>query len=348
MLADEIEFVIGVDTHAASHTLVLLEAATQVRRRTLTLPADRDGYRRALRFAARSAPGRRAWALEGSGCYGAGLARGLERAGEQVLEVERPRRPGLRGRLKSDELDAERAARALLSGQAGAQPRRGGEREALRVLLVAREAAVAVRSSGLNRLRALVVTAPEPLRARLRERTQASLVKACLRLRSDQRLASEQRAYLLSLRGCARRVRAATLEAATLERELRTLLERHWPRLLAEPGVGPISAAQLVVSWSHPGRLRSEAAFARLAGVAPLEASSGKVIRHRLDRGGDRRLNRALHTIMLSRRRHHPETIAYHERRLSEGKSSAETNRCLKRYLARSLFRMLETTPPSA
>lgn len=167
-------------------------------------------------------------------------------------------------------------------------------------------------------------------------------------LRADRAQAPEVRACLLALRLCARRVDEASKEAAALEREIRVLVEGVCPRLLQEPGVGPISAATLLVSWSHRGRLRSEAAFARLAGAAPIPASSGHIVRHRLDRGGDRRLNRALHTIALSRRKYDPRTIAYVERRRAEGKSLREAVRCLKRYLARSLFRLLESSAVSA
>jgi transposase len=137
---------------------------------------------------------------------------------------------------------------------------------------------------------------------------------------------------------------AATSEAQTLEREIEQLVQRLAPALLEEPGVGPISAGFLLLGWSHRGRLRSEAAFARLVGAAPIPASSGSVSRYRLDRGGDRRLNRALHTILLARRQHHPPTIAYIQRRVSEGKSSREAGRCLKRYLARHFYRLLEQT----
>jgi transposase len=149
---------------------------------------------------------------------------------------------------------------------------------------------------------------------------------------------------VLALGLCARRVLVATDEAQTLEREIEQLVRTLVPGLLTEPGVGPISAGFLLLGWSHPERVRSEAAFARLAGSAPIPASSGKVTRHRLDRGGDRRLNRALHTIVLARRRNDPATIAYIERRVSEGKSTREAVRCLKRYLARHLYRTLEAT----
>ena len=262
-----------------------------------------------------------------------------------MLEVDRPRRHGHRGRAKSDSLDALRAARSALAGTPLALPRAAGTREAMRVLLTTREAAVAVRRSGLSQLRAHLISAPEQLRERLRGLPPATLLRRCASLRPDRRQPSEMRATVLALRSCARRIDAATREAAALERELQQLVHELAPHLLNQTGIGTICAAQLLIAWSHPGRLRSEAAFARLAGVAPLPASSGKLIRHRLDRGGDRQLNRALHTIVLTRRRCDPDTIAYLTRRKAEGKTDREAIRCLKRYLARSIYRRLETTP---
>jgi transposase len=343
MLADEVVFVLGVDTHADNHALALVEARSQRTRRTLTVAASRRGYRQALRLACRHAPGRRAWAIEGSGSYGAGLARFLCERGERVLEVERPARQGGRGRLKSDALDAERAARQLLAG-AGARPRRGAETQALRALLTTREGASCACTAALNELRALIVCSPPELRERLQGLSEAALLTACVRLR-PRRGDSERAALALALRSLALRVRRLRGEARTLERELARRVQLLAPPLLAQRGVGPISAAALLIAWSQPGRLRSEAAFARLAGVAPIPASSGKVVRHRLDRGGDRQLNRALHTIVLSRRRVDAETKRYIARRVSEGKSEREATRCLKRYLARSLFRILEAMP---
>jgi transposase len=344
MLADDVAYVIGVDTHAEEHALALVEAGTQRTRRSLTIPATRRGYRQALRLARRQAPGRRVWALEGTGSYGAGLARFLSERGEGVLEVERPRREGRRGRLKSDALDAERAARSALQGTAGALPRLDSKTLALRALLTTREGAVSASTAAINELRALLVSAPPELRERLQGRSSAALVEACARLRGG-RADSERAALALALRSLAHRIRRLRSEAQELEDELARRVEALAPELLARRGVGPICAAALLVAWSEPGRLRSEAAFARLAGVAPIPASSGKLVRHRLDRGGDRRLNRALHTIVLSRRRVDPETKAYVARRVSEGKSEREAVRCLKRYLARSLFRLLEAMP---
>jgi transposase len=344
MLAEGADCVVGVDTHGQRHSFALVDAGTGVLVREWVLPASCRGYRRALALARELAPGRRVWALEGSGCYGAGLARYLLAAGECVREVERPLRRGIEGRLKSDSLDAVRAARAAFERPL-AIPRAGGTREALRVLLTTREQAVQVRRVGLNQLRALLVTAPDGLRQRLSGLPRTRLTTRCATLRLRISADEQDRASTLALRLCAHRVRAADHEAQTLEREIERLVRTLAPALLDEPGVGPISAGFLLLGWSHHGRLRSEAAFARLAGSAPIPASSGKTVRHRLDRGGDRRLNRALHTIVLARRRHHPATIAYIERRLSEGKTNREAVRCLKRYLARHLYRLLEQTP---
>lgn len=344
MVTDALDVVIGVDTHRDTHAFALVRCRDGVLVGEQELAANRAGYRAALRLGTRSGR-RRLWALEGTGSYGAGLARFLQERGERVLEVERPAREGSRRRLKSDSLDALRAARAALAGQALASPRAAGRREALRVLLQTREGAVQTRRCGLNQLRALLVCAPEDLRERLRGHARDALVRACTHLRPQQRSRPERYATALALRSLARRIEQATREAAELERELRRAVSELCPQLLALDGVGPITAAQVLVSWSHRGRFRSEAAFARLAGAPPIPASSGKVVRHRLDRGGDRRLNRALHTIVLTRRRGDLATRTYIARRVSEGKSERDAVRCLKRYLARQLFRLLESTP---
>ena len=343
MLADEPELVVGVDTHAEQHTFCLVDAGSQRTIAFASCPVSREGYRRALRLVCRRG-GRRLWAVEGTGSYGKGLTRFLAERGERVLEVERPKRSEAKGRGKDDRLDAERAARAVLSGKAGSAPRQGGWQEALRVLLTTREAAVDVRRSGLNQLHALVRGAPERLAEKLRGLSGDRLQAACLRLRPGRWHDPETRACADCLRSTAERVRHATAEADQHERELAALVREQAPQLLARKGVGPISAGWLLNAWSYPGRIRSEAAFARLAGAAPIPASSGNTQRHRLDRGGDRRLNRALHTIVLSLRRSDPQTQHYIARRLSEGKSNREATRSLKRYLARSLFRLMEAT----
>jgi transposase len=344
MLADAVDVVIGVDTHRDRHAFALVAAPSGALLGEAELEANAAGYAQVLALVRAAAPSERAWAVEGTGSYGAGLTAFLTARGERVLEVERPRRPaGRRG--KSDKLDALAAARALLGAERPpARPRAGGKRAALAALLRTRESALQARRGALCQLRALLLVLPDGRRQRLRGLTRARLLHACARLRAEGELGG----LLRSLRSLARRIQALDREARLLERELEALVEQLAPGLLAEPGVGPISAAQLLASWSHKGRLRSEAAFARLAGAPPVPASSGETIRHRLDHGGDRQLNRALHTIVVSRRKHHADTITYIDRRRREGKSTRDAIRCLKRYLARQLFRFLEAMPQQA
>jgi transposase len=344
MLADELDYVVGVDPHRDTHALAIVHAATGAAVVPAQVAASERGYAQALGLAEREAPGRRAWAIEGTGSYGAGLARFLAGRGEWVLEVGRTRRER-RSHSKTDALDALRAARSVLGTARLASPRAAGEREALRALMVARAGALAAKKAGLCQLRALIVTCPEPLRSELRAPTRARLLRRLALVRPDRHKDAELRGTLIALRALARRVQALTAEERELKREIQALVARLAPTLLHEPGVGPVAAAQVLLSWSHHGRFRSDAAFARLAGAAPIPACSGLTRRHRLDPGGDRQLNRALHTIVVSRRRHDPATIAYVERRRAEGKSVREAIRCLKRYLARSLFRQLEAMP---
>ena len=344
MLADELDYVIGVDPHRDTHALAVVDVRNGAVVFEATAVADGEGYESVLRFANQHAPGRRAFGIEGTGSFGAGLARFLVSHEERVLEVGRLRRERQSG--KSDALDAIRAARSVLGQTRPARPRAGGEREALRALSAAREGAVEARRAGLCQLRGLLVSAPEPLRAELRSLTRAQLLRRLAAVRPEGRQDPELRGTLLALRALARRVKALTVEERELAREIETLTRKLAPQLLAQPGVGPLAAAQVLISWSHRGRITSEAAFARLAGCAPIPASSGQTVRYRLDRGGDRRLNRALHMILVTRRRTHAPTIAYIERRIHEGKSRREAIRCLKRYLARNLYRLLETGSP--
>jgi transposase len=211
-------------------------------------------------------------------------------------------------------------------------PRAGQRREALRLLLLARRSAVDVRREALVQLRSVIVTAPDQLREGLRGLPVQRLLDRCSRFRRSTTATPDELAARLVLRTLARRIEAVTVEAAELEREILAHVRVLAPQLLDEPGVGPIVAAQLLVAWSHHGRVRSEAAFARLAGAAPIPASSGQTTRHRLSRGGDRQLNRALHTVILHRRLHDPATQAYIARRVAEGKSRRDAVRLLKRY----------------
>lgn len=261
-----------------------------------------------------------------------------------MVEIDRPKRPARRNGAKSDTLDAYRAAREALARNHLAQPRQRGTREAIRVLFCTREGAVRARSRAICHLKALIVSAPTQLRDQLNHHSGDALIERCARLRIMASHSVEHRATVRTLRSTARRIQMLSAEADDLEAELEILVADTAPELLAEPGVGAISAAQVLNAWSHPGRLHSEAAFAMLSGSAPIPASSGQTIRHRLNRGGDRQLNRALHTIVLSRMRFHPETRAYVQRRTAEGRTPRDIKRCLKRYVARRLFRLLETT----
>jgi transposase len=347
MLADELDYVIGVDTHRDQHALAVVAAVTGAVVAQTTVRADGRGYVDARRFVDKHAAGVRLWAVEGAGHYGAGLSRFLAEHGETVLEVGRQPRGERRLRGKDDALDAIRAARTGLAAETLTLPRAGEHQEALRVLLLARRSAVDVRRVALVQLRSVIVTTPEQLREELRRLPPGQLLRRCSRFRHSDSRPADQRAIVLTLRSLARRIEAATAEAEELEREILQHVRALVPELLSEPGVGPIVAAQLIVTWSHPGRLHSEACFARLAGVAPLPASSGQTIRHRLSRGGDRQLNRALHTVILHRRQHDPATRDYIARRVAEGKSTRDATRILKRYLARHLYRVMQNSSPA-
>jgi transposase len=347
MLADQLDYVVGVDPHRDSHALAVVHVVSGAVVFEANIAANSSGYAQALKLVDQHAAGRRAFAVEGTGSFGAGLTRFLTVRGERVLEVGRLRRERRSGG-KTDALDAIRAARGVPAHSRLATPRASGEREGLRALMAAREGAVNAKRAGLCQLRDLLVTTPEPLRSELRPLTRARLLQRLAATRPERRTDPELRGALLALRAVARRVLQLTAEERELAREIETITRKLAPQLLQQPGVGPLAAAQLVLSWSHRGRISSEAAFARLAGCAPIPASSGQTVRYRLDRSGDRRLNRALHMILVTRRRTHPPTIAYIQRRTQEGKSRREATRCLKRYLARNLYRLLEQGAPLA
>jgi transposase len=263
----------------------------------------------------------------------------LAARGEVVRESGRTSRAERRLRGKDDPRDATRAARSALATTQPASPRSGQRQEALRVLLLTRRSAVDVRRVALVQLRSLIVTAPDELRNELRRLPLGELLRRCRRCRRFRRSSSrppDQLATVLVLRSLAQRIQAATQEADELEREILAHVRALAPTLFDEPGIGPIVAAQVIVTWSHHDRITSEAAFARLAGVAPLSASSGLATRHRLS-GGDRQLNRALHPVILHRRQHDPATRDYIAHRVAEGKTTRDAVRLLKRYLARHL-----------
>ena len=285
------------------------------------------------------------WAIEGTGGYGAGLTRFLQAHAEQVVELDRPKRAARRHGAKSDPLDATRAAREALGRDQLAQPRAAGHRAALSVRLAARRSAVQAATDAQRQLHALVVAAPDTLRSRLRGLTTPRLVTTCGRLRQQAAWDVETAATAASLRALARRIQLLDAEIADHTRAITTLVRAWRPDLLTRTGVGPIVAAIVLCAWSHPGRCASDAAFAMLGGAAPIPASSGQTVRVRLNRSGDRHLNQALHLIVLTRLRYDPATRAYAQRRRAEGKTNREIRRCLVRYVARQLYRLLEANP---
>lgn len=341
MLAEHYDAVIGGDPDRDTVDLAVVDTATGGMRAHLADTADGPGYRRMLDWAREHAPGRRVWALEGTGSFAAGLVGFLAENGEQVVEVGALKRA--RG-AKNDKIDAVRAARQALAREQQAAPRAGGLREALRIVFATREGVLASRTKAINELKSLIVVAPEHLRVRLRGCSLLKQLGRIEELSTQDSSSIEDRITVQTLQSIAARIRFLIQQAGELEPQILELLRQHpaGPALLAEPGVGPVVAAQLLISWSHRGRVRNEAAFAALAGAAPLEASSGQRIRHRLNRGGDRNLNRALHTISITRMRCHPETRAYEAKRTAEGKTHRDVRRSVKRALARRLYRRIQ------
>ena len=341
-LSEIVDVVIGVDTHIASHSAAALNARTGGVLGQCTIETTPDGYAALVAFAEEYG-GMRAWAIEGTGGHGAGLTRHLHQRDEFIVELDRPERAKRRHGAKSDPLDAIRAAREALSRTKLGTPRSAGERQALSVLLAARRSAIDAAGVAERQVFSLVIATPEVLRSRFRGRkVKATLrIAAQLRLRPDWDTETATTARIL--RELARRALELTCEAARHEKEILAIVTSWRPELLERTGVGPIVAATVLCAWSHPGRIRSESAFAMLGGAAPIPANSGQVTTHyRLNRYGDRQLNRALHTVVVTRLRCDEETKAYAKRRTAEGKTSREIKRCLKRYVARELFRLLE------
>lgn len=338
------EVVLGVDTHLDAHVAVALDGLGR-RLGELTVPTAKKGYECRVSWA--EGFGRvRCAGVEGTSSYGAGLARHLKAAQIPVLEVERPKRRHLRRKGKSDSRDAERAARAVLAGEAAGVPKSGdGRVEMIRVLRGARRSAVKARTQAANQLRSARVTAPETLRHRLRILSTKELVAVAARFRLADDPEDVETATKLAMRSVARRYRHLSDEIAELDAQLGRLVAETAPELTSLPGLGTDHAATLlIVAGDNPERLGSEASFASLCGVSPVEASSGRVVRHRLNRGGNRDANRALHLICVVRMRIDGRTQAYLARRASEGKSKREIMRCLKRYVAREVYRVLVTS----
>lgn len=322
---------IGIDTHRDRHSACALDRLGRPLGE-LELSTESAGYQALWEWAC--SLGEPAFAVEGAGSYGAGLARYLAERGALVFECERPTRRDRR-RGKSDRVDAAAAARRLLAGEGLAKLRGFGVREQLRVLLLERRSARQAQTAALNQLHALVITAPPALRCQLERLRGLPLARGAAGIRAQQGPAA-------SLRRLGRRVLTLAADVRTIDSELEALVSELAPALLAECGVGPVCAAQLLVSSGDPIRMRSEAAFAALAGASPVDASSGRQQRHRLNRGGDRQLNAALYVIALNRKRAHTATRAYYERLLAGGKTKREALRCVKRVLARHFYRCLQ------
>jgi transposase len=339
------EVVIGVDTHVRTHSAAAVDARTGGVLGEVTAPATPEGYQALVDFAGEHSP-LRVWAVEGTGGHGAGLARLLAARGEVVVELDRPERAKRRNGAKSDPLDAIRAAREALSRPKLGTPRASGQRQGLSVLLAARRGTIDASGDAQRQLFSLVIAAPECLRERFRGHKLPAMLRVAAQLRTSPRWDTETATTAAVLRDLARRALALSEEAARHEKAILAIVRSWRPGLLAQPGIGPIVAAVVLCAWSHPGRIRSEAAFAMLAGVAPIPASSGEITtRHRLNRYGDRQLNRAMHTVVLCRLRYDPTTQAYAKRRSAQGKTPREIKRCLKRYVARDLYRLLENPP---
>jgi transposase len=333
----------GVDTHLDLNVAAALDGIGGLVG-VAEFPATLAGHRDLLGWLAGFGPVARV-GVEGTGSYGAGLARFLRRAGVEIVEVDRPNRQARRRSGKSDPLDAIEAARAALSGRArGAAKSRDGNVEAIRALVVARRSARSAKIQTLNQIRHLGYTAPEQLRQRLAGISRHQLAARAAALRPGSREGADPviTATKTALQILGRRVLALDAEKRHIDALLTGLVTQTAPDLLALHGVGiDTAAALLVTAGDNPGRLRSEAAWAHLCGTAPIPASSGKVTRYRLNRGGDRQANRALWGIVITRLRNDPRTQAYMARRLAEGQSKPEVIRVLKRYVAREVYHRL-------
>ncbi len=341
--SDAETIVLGVDTHKDVHVAAVLTVAGVLLGRA-AFPTTSAGYRQLVAWARSLGTLRRA-GVEGTGSYGAALTRHLRAEDIVVLEVNRPDRATRRRRGKTDAIDAEAAARAIISGQATTTPKSAdGPVEMLRLFKLAKDSAIKARTQAINQLKAVLVNADAQLREELAPLSNPLLIAACARL-DPNRSAGPAYAARYTLRLLAHRIQQLTTEIDELTTHITAAVEAKAPQLLEVTGVGPDSAAVLLVTaGDNPDRLTSEASFAALCGVSPLQASSGKTTRRRLNRGGDRQANAALYRITLSRLRWDQRSRAYLTKRTTEGKSRREVIRCLKRYIAREIHRHL-TTP---
>ncbi|AOP53735.1 IS110 family transposase [Brevibacterium aurantiacum] len=334
----------GIDTHADTHHLAVIDQAGR-RLADAQIPTTATGYQAALRFLG-SWPGLVSVGIECTGSYGAAVTRVVREAGITVFEVNRPNRFDRRLHGKSDPFDAYSAAEAVLGGRASAAPKGGdGLVESLRVLRTSRSSALQARTATINQIKGMLITAPEDLRTRYKGLSTPKLIAALAASRPTATPVTAAEATAYSLRLLARRWQALTGQIEDLAGHLQRLLDDHAPDLMRVFGCGRDTVAQLLITaGDNPDRLRSEAAFAALAGVCPIPASSGKTKRHRLNRAGDRQANSALYHIVMVRLRYNQETRDYVARRTAEGKTKMEIIRCLKRYLVRQLYPLIVET----
>jgi len=332
---------LGVDTHKDFHVAVALDGLGR-RLGTLSIPTTPAGYEKLVDWANGLGP-LVAVGIEGTGSFGAGLARSLRAEGAKVFEVDRPKRRDQYRSGKSDPIDAELAARAVLAGTATGRPKGAdGEVEMIRTLRVTRRSAVKARAQAINQLKNLLVTAPEGLRSELRGLPTAKLVAKVSGFRPGANPSDVEAATKFAMRSVARRHQRLSEEISGLEEQLDRLVAEAAPDLVALEGVGTDTAASLLIAaGDNPERLNNEAAFAHLCGVAPIPASSGKSVRHRLNRHGNRDANRALYVVAICRMSRDERTRTYVAKRTAEGKTKKEIIRCLKRYIAREVYRIL-------
>ncbi|QGG96411.1 IS110 family transposase [Actinomarinicola tropica] len=335
----------GVDTHGDVHVAAVLDSATGRCLGVESFPAERAGYAALPAWLAGHGEVD-AVGVESTGSWGAGLSRHLTAAGVGVIEVDRPDRKTRRQEGKSDPIDAQAAARAVLSGRATGTPKSGdGPVEAIRALEIVCHGATRDRTRAINQFKALLVTAPADLREHLAGLSFSRQLELARRFRDHDDIVEAQVRF--ALKTLARKITFLDQQINDLEARMNTLTGQAAPALAGTFGVGPHVAAQLLAALGdNPERISSEAAFAKLCAACPIPASSGKTTRHRLNPGGDRRANNALYTIVLVRMRHHAPTRAYVARRTAEGKTRLEIMRCLKRYVAREIFNVV-TRPPA-
>jgi transposase len=343
-MADQIAVVGGVDTHTDFHQAAVIDSIGR-HLATESFPTNPDGYHRLLAWLS-SHGDLMAVGVEGTGAYGSELARFLRGNQVTVIDVDRPDRRARRANGKSDPVDAYAAATAVLSGRAGGTPKtRDGVVEAIRSLRVVRRSAIKSRTQTINQIRTLIVTAPSEVRERLRGLPTSELIRQLARSRPGTDLSDPACAVRTALRRLARRYQYLTQEIADADGELKPLVAQTVPELVALPGVGTETAAQLLITaGDNPDRLKSEASFAHLCAAAPIPASSGRTHRHRLNRGGDRQANNALHTIALVRMRYDTRTKDYVARRTAEGMTKKDILRCLKRFIAREIYKHLTSS----